>query len=205
MLAVRISYVGELGWELHVPFEQGAHLWDILMDAGKPFGIAPVGLAAYGGTLRVEKSYRLMSAELELDRNLVEAGLARPRVKEADFIGKAAYLAQRAEGPANLLCTLGVDDNTSSTGEKRYMLGHEPICKPDGTVLADRNGRRSFVTTAASGPSVGKHLLMAYLPVEEAVVGNRLAVEYIGELYPVTVAAVGATAVFDPENLRMRG
>jgi glycine cleavage system aminomethyltransferase T len=205
VLAVRISYVGELGWELHVPFEQGAHLWDILIEAGKPFGIAPVGLAAYGGTLRVEKSYRLMSAELELDRNLVEAGLAKPKVKEADFIGKAAYLAQRVEGPANLLCTLSVDDNTSASGDKRNMLGREPICRPDGTVLADRNGRRSFVTTAASGPSVGKHLLLAYLPIEEAVVGNRLAVEYIGELYPVTVAAVGATAVFDPENLRMRG
>jgi glycine cleavage system aminomethyltransferase T len=164
-----------------------------------------VGLAAYGGTLRVEKSYRLMGAELELDRNLVEAGLARPRVKEADFIGKAAYLAQRAEGPANLLCTLGVDDHTSASGERRYMLGREPICKPDGTVLADRNGRRSFVTTAASGPSVGRHLLMAYLPIEEAVVGNRLAVEYIGELYPVTVLAAGPAAVFDPDNARMRG
>ena len=70
---------------------------------------------------------------------------------------------------------------------------------------SDREGRRSFVTTAASGPSVGKHLLMAYLPVEEATVGNRLAVEYVGERYPVTVAAVGATAVFDPENTRMRG
>jgi glycine cleavage system aminomethyltransferase T len=205
VLAVRISYVGELGWELHVPFEQGARLWDILMAAGKPFGIAPVGLAAYGGTLRVEKSYRLMSTELELDRNLVEAGLARPRVKAADFIGKAAYLAQREAGPANLLCTLGVDDNTSASGEKRYMLGHEPICKPDGTVLQDRDGRRSFVTTAASGPSVGKHLLMAYLPIEEAVVGNQLAVEYIGELYPVTVLSAGPTAVWDPENLRMKG
>jgi glycine cleavage system aminomethyltransferase T len=97
-----------------------------------------------------------------------------------------------------------VDDNTSASGDKRYMLGREPICRPDGTVLADRNGRRSFVTTAASGPSFGKHLLLAYLPIEEAVVGTRLAVEYIGELYPVTVAAVGATAVFDPENLRMR-
>jgi glycine cleavage system aminomethyltransferase T/glycine/D-amino acid oxidase-like deaminating enzyme len=205
VLAVRISYVGELGWELHVPFEQGAHLWDVLMAAGTPFGIAPVGLAAYGGTLRVEKSYRLMSTELELDRSLVEAGLAKPRVKEADFIGKAAYLAQREAGPANVLCTLGVDDTTSASGEQRYMLGHEPICKPDGTVLQDRNGRRSFVTVAASGPSVGKHLLMGYLPVEEAVVGNRLAVEYIGELYPVTVLSAGPAAVWDPENLRMKG
>jgi glycine cleavage system aminomethyltransferase T/glycine/D-amino acid oxidase-like deaminating enzyme len=205
VLAVRISYVGELGWELHVPFEQGAHLWDILMEAGLPFGIVPVGLAAYGGTLRVEKSYRLMGNELELDRNLVEAGLARPRVKAADFIGKEAYLAQRAEGPASLLCTLTVDDLRSASGELRYMLGREPVCRLDGTVLVDRRGRRSFVTTAASGPSVGRHLLMAYLPVEDAVLGNRLAVEYIGELYPVTVAAVGSTAVFDPDNLRMRG
>lgn len=205
VLAVRISYVGELGWELHVPFEQGAHLWDILMAAGKPFEITPVGLAAYGGTLRAEKSYRLMGTELELDRNLVEAGLAKPRVKDADFIGKAAYLGQRADGPASLLCTLTVDDQTSASGEHRYMLGREPICKPDGTVLVDRRGRPSFVTTAASGPSVGKHLLMAYLPIEEALVGSRLAVEYIGELYPATVAATGATALFDPGNVRMLG
>jgi glycine cleavage system aminomethyltransferase T/glycine/D-amino acid oxidase-like deaminating enzyme len=205
VVAARISYVGELGWELHVPVEQGARLWDLLMEAGRPFGIAPVGLAAYGGTLRVEKSYRLMGSELELDRNLVEAGLARPRVKEADFIGKAAYLAQRAEGPASLLCTLAVDDHASASGERRYMLGREPVCRPDGTVLVDRRGRRSYVTTAASGPSVGRHLLLAYLPVDEAVVGRALAVESIGELYPVTVAAVGATAVYDPENARMKG
>jgi glycine cleavage system aminomethyltransferase T/glycine/D-amino acid oxidase-like deaminating enzyme len=205
VVAARISYVGELGWELHVPMEQGAHLWDVLMEAGRPFGMVPVGLAAYGGTLRVEKSYRLMGNELELDRTLVEAGLARPRVKEADFIGRAAYLAQREAGPASLLCTLTVDDTASPSGERRYMLGREPVCEPDGTVLRDRNWRRSFVTTAASGPSVGKHLLMAYLPIEEAVAGNRLAVEYIGNLYPVTVAAVGARAVFDPDNARMRG
>jgi len=205
VIANRMSYAGELGWELHVPMEQGTHLWDVLWEAGQAHGVVAVGLAAYGGSLRVEKGYRLMGSELELDRNLVEAGLARPKVKEADFIGKAAYLAQREEGPASLLCTLTVDDNTSASGGKRYMLGREPICKPDGTVLVDRKGRRSFVTTAATGVSVGKHLLMAYIPAEDAVVGTRLAVEYIGELYPVTVAAVGATGVFDPGNLRMRG
>jgi len=205
VIATRISYAGELGWELHVPVEQGARLWDTLWEAGQPHGVVAVGLAAYGGSLRVEKGYRLMGNELELDRTLVEAGMARPKVKQADFIGKAAYLAQRAEEPASLLCTLAVEDNTSASGVKRYMLGREPICKPDGTVLVDRKGRRSFVTTAATGVSVGKHLLMAYLPIEEAVMGNTLAVEYIGELYPVTVAAVGATAVFDPENLRMKG
>jgi glycine cleavage system aminomethyltransferase T/glycine/D-amino acid oxidase-like deaminating enzyme len=203
VIAARISYAGELGWELHVPMEQGSRLWDVLWAAGQAHGIVAVGLAAYGGSLRVEKGYRLMGRELELDRTLVEAGLARPRVKDAEFIGKAAYLAQRAAPPANLLCTLTVDDQTSSSGEKRHMLGGEPITTPDGTVLADRNGRRSFVTTAASGPSVGKHLLMAYLPTEVATVGTKLAVEYVGDRYPVTVAAVGATAVFDPGNERM--
>jgi glycine cleavage system aminomethyltransferase T/glycine/D-amino acid oxidase-like deaminating enzyme len=204
VIAARISYAGELGWELHAPMEEGAHLWDLLWEAGGPFGIVAVGLGAYGGSLRVEKGYRLMGRELELDRDLVEAGLARPRVKEADFIGKAAYLEQRAAPPANLLCTLTVDDHASSAGVKRYMLGGEPIVMKDGSPLADRDGRRSFVTTAASGPSVGKHLLMAYLPTDAAVVGTQLAVEYIGDLYPVTVAAVGATAVFDPDNERLR-
>ena len=106
--------------------------------------------------------------------------------------------------PANLLCTLTVNERTSPAGVKRYMLGGEPIVMPDGSPLMDRNGRRSFVTTAASGPSVGKHLLMAYLPVEVATVGTQLAVEYLGDRYAVTVAAVGPTAVFDAEGAHLR-
>jgi glycine cleavage system aminomethyltransferase T/glycine/D-amino acid oxidase-like deaminating enzyme len=205
-MAARISYAGELGWELHVPMEQGARLWDLLWEAGQPHGLVPVGLGAYGTTLRLEKGYRLMSRELELDRSLVEAGMARPKVKDASFIGKLAYLAQREAGPTQILCTLTVDDNRSaSTGERRYMLGGEPIVTQSGEPLVDTRGRRSFVTTAGSGPSVGKHLLMAYLPASVAVVGTQHAVEYIGDLYPVTVAAVGAAALFDPENERMRG
>ena len=204
VIAARISYAGELGWELHVSMELGAHLWDLLWEAGQPHGIVAVGLGAYGGGLRVEKSYRLMGRELELDRNLVEAGMTRPRVKEADFIGKAAYLEQRATPPANLLCTLTVNDLSSPAGVKRYMLGGEPIVMPDGSPLMDRDGRRSFVTTAASGPSVGKHLLMAYLPVEVATVGTQLAVEYVDDRYPVTVAAVGPTAVFDADGAHLR-
>ncbi|HEX7951322.1 MAG TPA: FAD-dependent oxidoreductase, partial [Candidatus Limnocylindrales bacterium] len=199
VMAVRISYAGELGWEVHAPMEQGARLWDVLLEAGRPHGIVPVGLGAYGTTLRLEKGYRLMGRELELDRNLVEAGLARASVKDADFVGKAAYVAQRVAGPAQVLCTLTVDDHVSPrTGERRYMLGGEPIVTPDGQPLVDSRGRRSFVTTAGSGPSVGKHLLMAYLPPEVAVVGTKLAVEYVGDLYPIRVAAVGAAALYDP-------
>ncbi len=75
---------------------------------------------------------------------------------------------------------------------------------PEGDVLVDARGRHSYVTSAGSGPSVGKHLLMAYLPTGQARVGTRLAVEYLGEQYPVTVAVAGATPLFDPENQRVR-
>jgi glycine cleavage system aminomethyltransferase T len=68
--------------------------------------------------------------------------------------------------------------------------------------LTDRKGRRSYVTSAGSGPSIGRHILMSYLPPEHASVGNELLVEYLGEQYPVSVAAVGATALFDPKNER---
>ena len=78
------------------------------------------------------------------------------------------------------------------------MLGREPIVSRDGAPLMDGKGRRSYVTSAGSGPSVGKHLLMAYLPPDQAVVGNQLAVEYFGELYPVTVAVAGCHAAVRP-------
>jgi glycine cleavage system aminomethyltransferase T/glycine/D-amino acid oxidase-like deaminating enzyme len=203
-LAARISYVGELGWELHAPMEQGRRLWDTLWEAGKPLGVVPVGMGVYLTTGRLEKGYRAHGNELELEYDLVEAGMARPTVKEQDFIGRDAYLKQREEDPAALLCTLTVDDHTSSSGAKRYMLGREPILTPDGDPIVDRKGRRSYVTSAGSGPSVGKHILMAYLPPEHAVEGTRLAVEYFGERYPVTVEVVGNRPLFDPANERMK-
>ena len=102
------------------------------------------------------------------------------------------------------MCTLTVDDHTASDGRKRYMLGGEPILTRDGAPLTDAKGRRSFVTSAGAGPSVGKHLLMSYLPPEHAVVGEQLAVEYMGERFPVTVAVAGSTPIFDPDNERIR-
>ncbi|HXR27813.1 MAG TPA: glycine cleavage T C-terminal barrel domain-containing protein, partial [Candidatus Baltobacteraceae bacterium] len=117
---------------------------------------------------------------------------------------RAAYLKQRATPPAAVLCTLTVDDPTSSSGVKRYMLGREPITTPDGKPLVDAKGRRSYATSAGSGPSVGRHLLMSYLPPAQAVVGTRLQAEYFGEQYPVTVAVAGATPLFDPGNERIR-
>ncbi len=197
--------MGELGWEIYAPMEQGLRLWDSLWDAGGAFGVIPVGIGVYGTTGRLEKGYRAHGAELELEFDLVEAGMARPKVKEADFVGKEAYLRQRAASPAAILCTLTVDDPRSADGTPRYMLGREPVLAADGSPLVDAKGRRSYVTSAGSGPSVGKHILMAYLPPEQAVVGTKLLVEYFGERYPVTVAVAGSTPLFDPGNERIRG
>jgi glycine cleavage system aminomethyltransferase T len=203
-LASRISYVGELGWELYVPMEQGARLWETLWEAGQGFGIVPVGIGVYATTGRLEKCYRAHGNELELEFDLVECGLARQTVKEHEFVGRKAYLEQRAGEPAATLCTLTLDDPTSFSGVARYMLGREPVLTTGGEPIIDRKGRRSYVTSAGSGPSVGKHILMAYLPPELARVGTPLLVEYFAEAYPVTVAVAGNAALFDSDNLRMR-
>jgi glycine cleavage system aminomethyltransferase T len=204
VLASRISYVGELGWELHAPIETGARLWDSLWDAGQPHGLVPVGIGVYGTTGRLEKGYRAYGAELDADYSLVEAGMTRPSVKPQEFTGKAAYLEQRATEPCAVLCTLTVDDHRSASGQLRYMLGGEPILTTDGNPLTDAKGRTSYVTSAGSAPSLGQHLLMAYLPSQYATEGTRLAVEYLGESYPVTVAVAGSTPLFDPKNERIR-
>lgn len=205
VLASRISYVGELGWELYVPMESGAKLWDLISEAGGPHGLVPVGIGVYGTTGRMEKGYRAYGAELDSERTIIEAGMQRPKVKEADFIGREAYVKQRSEEPAAVMCTLTVDDHTSASGVKRYMLGGEPVLTPDGEPLIDGHGHRAYVTSAGSAPSLGKHLLMAYLPPEVAKVGTKLAVDYMEERYSVTVGSADATALFDPDNARIRG
>jgi glycine cleavage system aminomethyltransferase T len=204
VLASRISYVGDLGWELYVSIEQGARLWDIVADAGAPHGVVPAGIGVYGTTGRLEKCYRAFGFELDDDYDVVEAGMAWGKVKDEDFVGKEAHVAQRESEPAATMCTLTVDDHTSSTGVKRYMLGREPILARDGKPITDTKGRRSHVTSAGAGPSIGKHILMSYLPPEHANEGEQLLVEYLGERYPVTVDVVGSAPIFDPENTRIR-
>jgi glycine cleavage system aminomethyltransferase T/glycine/D-amino acid oxidase-like deaminating enzyme len=204
VLALRISYVGDLGWELHGPMEQGERLWDTLWEAGQAHDVVPAGGGVYGTTGRLEKGYRLVGAELESEYSPVEAGLALPKVKEADFVGKEAYLAAREAGPAAILCTLTVEDHASASGIARYPQGREPILTPGGHRIVDAHGRSSYVTSAGYGPSVGKHLLLAYLPPEHAVEGTELLVEYMGEHYPVQVAVAGRRPLFDPDDTRMR-
>jgi glycine cleavage system aminomethyltransferase T/glycine/D-amino acid oxidase-like deaminating enzyme len=205
VLASRISYVGELGWELYVPMEQGARLWSLLHEAGHEHGAVPAGIGVYGTTGRIEKGYRAFGFELDSERTIVEASMQRPKVKTADFVGREAYVKQREEQPQAVLCTMSVDDHTSASGVRRFMLGGEPILTRDGGTLTDGHGHHPYVTTAGSAPSLGKHLLMAYLPPDQATVGNQLAVSYMEELYPVTVAANDATPLLDPANERVKG
>ena len=127
------------------------------------------GIGMYAVTGRLEKGYRAHGAELELDFNLVEAGMARPTVKDADFVGKAAYLEQRSRPPAAILCTLTA--GRPDLVERRQALHARARADPDARRRGrsiDAKGRRSYVTSAGSGPSVGKHLLMSYLPPEQA-------------------------------------
>ena len=203
-LMVRISYVGDLGWEIHAPMEQGLRLWDTLWEAGQAYGVVPAGIGVYGTTGRMEKAHRLMNAELTLEYDPVEAGLALPRVKDADFVGKPAYLQARGREPAATLCTLVVDDHAAADGTPRYMTGNEPVLTPDGKPIVDGRGRRSYVTSAGSAPSLQRYLLLAYLPPEYAVEGASLLVEYMSEHFPVSVLAVGRTAPFDPDHTRMK-
>jgi glycine cleavage system aminomethyltransferase T/glycine/D-amino acid oxidase-like deaminating enzyme len=201
----RISYVGDTGWEIYTAWDNGPALWDALVEAGAAYGLRPTGGGVYGTSGRLEKGYRLMGAELESEYNPVEAGLARPKVKAADFIGKEAYLKAREEGPAAKMCTFTVEDNHDSQGRERFMQGgNEPILTADGERIVDSHGRVSRVTTAGPGPSVDKHLLLGYLPAHMAEVGADYQVMYMNELFPIKVAAIEGS-VFDPDDTRLKG
>ena len=201
----RISYVGDSGWEIYVAWDNAPKLWDALMAAGADLGIRPTGGGVYGTSGRIEKGYRLQGAELESEYNPLEAGLARPKVKSADFIGKEAYLAARDAGdPEVLMCTMTVDDQTDSQGRVRWMQGgNEPLCDMDGNTIMDSHQRVSRVTTAGYGPSVEKMVLMGYLPRAMATAGTKLQVMYMNEFFPVTV--VGTDGPFDPTDSRLKG
>src|SRR4051812_41844008 len=201
----RISYVGDLGWEIYTKMEHGLRLWDTLWDAGQAHGVVPVGIGVYAVTGRIEKGYRLMGAELESEYDPVEAGLARPKVKSADFLGKEAYPAAREDEPAAQLCTLAMLSHASAGGIDRFPTGgNEPILTIDGERIVDAKGRVSRVTTAGAAPSLGSYLLLAYLPTEHAVEGTELRVMYMNELFPVRVARVGSRPLFDPDDERMK-
>ena len=197
--AFRISYVGEQGWELHFNYADGLAVWDALASQN----VTPIGVETYANSRRLEKSLRLQNADLLTEYNLIEADLARPKVKAADFHGKESYLKirDREHQPA-YLCTLTMVNNVDSSGIARYPVGTSPIVDPQtGNSLIDSEGRRSFITSIAYGPTIGKNIALAYLPHEYCQEGRELSMEYFGEQYAVKVESVGYKPLYDPENL----
>ncbi len=200
--AFRISYVGEQGWELHMRYEDGLAVWDALRE----IGVMAVGVETYANSRRLEKSLRLQNADLHTQYNLLEAALARPKVKEADFCGKAKHVEyrERDHQPA-MLCTLVMTDNIDAKGVARYPVGNLPVMDPEtGKTLIDELGRRSYTTSIAFGPSIGKNIALAYLPWDYCQEGRKLTVSYFDEIYPVEVVGIGYKPLYDPENLKPR-
>ena len=104
-----------------------------------------------------------------------------------------------------MLCTLTLEANIDANGVKRYPVGTSPILDPaTGETLVDLLGRRSFTTSMAYGPTIGKTIMLAYLPHDHAVEGKMFEIDYFGERYPVKVAGVGYKPLYDPENLKPR-
>ena len=205
VLASRISYVGDLGWELYVPIEQGARLWDVLWEAGRPHALTACGIGVYGTTGRLEKCYRAYAAELESEYTVVEAGMQRPKVKEQDFVGKEAHLRHREEKPAAILCTLTVDDHTSASGVNRYPLGREPITLRDGTPLYRREGP-PLVPDERGRRAVARQVHPDGVPAAgtrgRGLAGARCRV-HDGAL-PRDGRRCWPAPIFDPENARIR-
>jgi glycine cleavage system T protein len=187
VFAQRISYVGELGWELYGPFDMGARVWDALWRAGAEHGLVAAGLGAFD-SLRLEKGYRLWGQDIHTEYDPLSAGLGFAVRWDKDFQGKKALERIRDDGPAKRLVAMTLDD------PRTVVLGKEPIWHGDAPV--------SYVTSANYGYSIGRGIAYGYLPAAIAVEGTPVEVEYFGMRLAATVAA---DPLFDPKGQRLRG
>jgi glycine cleavage system T protein len=187
-VALRVTYVGELGWELYCPTEFGLRLWDTIWEAGRSHGLVAGGYRAIE-SMRLEKGYRVWSSDITPEDNPYEAGLgfAVRLNKASDFIGKDALLRAKADGIHRRLRPLLLED------EEAIALGGEPV-RAAGRVV----GR---VTSGGYGYSVSQSIAYAYLPVEHAAVGTAAEVELFGRWVPALVAA---EPLYDPTGARIR-
>ena len=185
--AMRLSYVGELGWEIYTTAEYGQRLWDVLWRAGQPLGVVAAGRAAFN-SLRLEKGYRSWGTDMTTEHSPYEAGLGfavRPSTK-GDFVGRDAVTAPGAQEVSRSLTCLTVDDGRS------VVLGHEPVL-----VDGEPSG---YVTSAAYGHTVGRPIAYAWLPAGLEP-GTPVEIQYFG--HPVR-ATVASEPLVDPEMSRIR-
>lgn len=184
--ALRVSYVGELGWELYAGADHGLALWDLLMAAGADLGVIAAGRAAFG-SLRLEKGYRLWGVDMTPEDDPWEAGLGWVvRMDKGDFIGRDALVGRSDATVRRRLLPLVMDR------PEQVVLGKEPV------FIAGRAA--GYVTSAAMGYTLGAPIAYAWLP-PSATVGMRVEVEHLGERFGATVSA---EPLVDPKGERLR-
>ncbi len=187
VLALRISYAGELGWELHFPVDMALPVWDRLWEAGREVGMVAAGMGAFD-SLRLEKGYRLWGGDVYTEYDPYQSGLGwTVKLKKGDFIGREACAALKQKPLKKKLCCLTFDGDGMA-------LAYESIWAGDRCV--------GYVTSANYGYAVGKFIMYGYLPAEFARAGTALKVEYFGQRYPATVTA---EPLFDPQMEWLRG
>src|SRR5210317_1100209 len=186
--AMRVNFVGELGWELHHPIEYQNHIFDTLFGAGADLGLKPFGIRAMD-TMRLEKSYRMVGTELSIEYSAYESAMDRfVKADKGNFLGRDALLAWQEAGMNNRLVTLEVHDIDDADA-----LGNNALLK-DGE-LAGR------ATSGGFGFRVGKSLALGMVKPELAEPGSQLEIEILGKTYAVTVIP---DSPFDPKNERLR-
>jgi dimethylglycine dehydrogenase len=186
--AMRVNFVGELGWELHHPIEYQNHIFDALFAAGDDFGLQPFGIRAMD-SMRLEKSYRMVGTELSIEYSAYESVMDRfIKPDKGDFLGRDALLAWQGAGMNNRLVTLEVHDVDDSDA-----LGNNALLK-DGELIGRATG-------GGYGFRVGKSLALGMVKPELAEPGSRLEIEILGRTYAATVIP---DSPFDPKNERLR-
>jgi 4-methylaminobutanoate oxidase (formaldehyde-forming) len=184
--ATRITYVGELGWEIYAPVADGLNLWKEIIDAGKDLGLIPCGYRAIE-SLRLEKGYRAWAGEINTETNPYEAGLGfAVSLKKENFHGKVAAVAAK-ENQRRKLVAITFDDITS------VPFGSEPI-RIDNKIV----GR---IKSGGQGYTIKKAIAYAYLPIESAEPGTAVDVELFGMW---SAGVIAAEPLFDPDNARIR-
>ena len=187
-VAMRVNFVGELGWELHHPMECQNLIFDALFEAGADLRLKPFGIRAMD-SLRLEKSYRMIGTELSIEYAALESGLDRfVRLDKGDFIGRDALLAWREKGFANALVTLEVGE-----AENADALGNNPLFH-NGELV----GR---ATSGGYGFRLGKSLALGMVDPQLITPGTALEIEILGERHP---ACVVPESPYDPGNQRLR-
>ncbi|MDN5657035.1 FAD-dependent oxidoreductase [Brevibacterium sandarakinum] len=208
--AMRLSYVGELGWELYTSADLGHRLWDVLWEAGREFGLIAGGREAFN-SMRLEKGFRSFGSDMTSEHEPVQAGLgfAVKASKTDDFRGKAALEARAAAAETKLTClTLDRREDVVLGSEPVYVAG-AGVGGPDGAVSGGETGGADtgagkadgYITSAAYGYSIGQTIAYAWLP-NTLSVGDGVEIEYLGRRLPATVTA---EPIFDPEMTRLKG